>query len=126
PRAPGGTSAFFAYLNLNKRGIVLDLASPAGSEALLALVRDADVVVESFAPGHLDALRLGYETLRGANPRLVLTSVTLYGQTGPWASRPGNDLTAFAASGWAVANATQGGSPLKGPGYQASFVAAQN
>ncbi len=119
-------SAFFAYLNFNKRGIELNLETPRGRELLLDLVRQADVVVESFAPGYLEGFGLGFDALEAVKPGLVMTSITPYGQTGPWRDRPGNDLTAFAASGWAVANRTGNSPPLKSSGHQACFVAAEN
>jgi crotonobetainyl-CoA:carnitine CoA-transferase CaiB-like acyl-CoA transferase len=117
-------SAFFAWLNLNKRGISLNLDSTAGQALLRALVASADVVVESFAPGYLDGRRVGFDQLEAAKPGVILTSITPFGQTGPWRDREGNDLTAFALSGWAWINGTADREPLKGSGQQASFVAA--
>ena len=118
------SSAFFAFLNTNKRGIALNLESVQGQALFRALARRADVVIESFKPGYLDEHRAGYDLLDAARPGIILTSITPFGQTGPWRDREGNDLTAFALSGWAEINARNGGPPLKGSGYQASFVAA--
>ncbi len=115
-------SGFFAFLNTNKRGITLNLESTQGQALFRALARQADVVVESFAPGHLDERRAGYDLLEAARPGIILTSITPYGQTGPWRAREGADITAYALSGWAENNARNGGPPLKGSGHQASFV----
>ncbi|MFD7324036.1 CaiB/BaiF CoA transferase family protein [Streptomyces sp. NPDC059875] len=90
----------FAALNRNKRSLVLDLRTPAGRETLLRLVERSDAVVESHRPGVLDAMGLGYARLREANPRVVLTSITGFGQHGPYASRPGHDLNFLALSGF--------------------------
>ncbi|MFE2012573.1 CaiB/BaiF CoA transferase family protein [Streptomyces sp. NPDC059491] len=90
----------FAALNRNKRSLVLDLREPAGRETLLRLVERSDAVVESHRPGVLDAMGLGYDRLREANPRVVLCSVTGFGQYGPYAARPGHDLNFLALSGF--------------------------
>jgi crotonobetainyl-CoA:carnitine CoA-transferase CaiB-like acyl-CoA transferase len=116
-------SAFFAFLNLNKRGIVIDPAKQGGRDVLVDLVKASDVVVESFKPGHLDSLGLGFDTLEAIKPGLVLTSITPYGQTPPWSDREGNDLTANALGMWAEINQVEGMPPLKSAGYNASFVA---
>ncbi|MFE2102375.1 CaiB/BaiF CoA transferase family protein [Streptomyces sp. NPDC059468] len=99
----------FAALNRNKRSVVLDLRTEDGRADLLRLVRDSDVVVESYRPGVLDGMGLGYDRLREANPRIVLCSVTGFGQTGPYARRPGHDLNFLALSGFfAVPHRTAG------------------
>jgi crotonobetainyl-CoA:carnitine CoA-transferase CaiB-like acyl-CoA transferase len=116
-------SAFFTFLNFNKRGIVLDLQSESGRDVFLRLLGEADVVVESFRPGYLESLGLGFEALEARKPGIILTSITPYGQTPPWSEREGNDLTAFAMGLWADANQVDGMPPLKGAGYSASFVA---
>jgi formyl-CoA transferase len=84
-------SATFGSVNRNKKSIVLDLKSEAGVEAALKLAATADVVIENFRPGTMERLGLGYETLNAANPRLIYCSVTGFGQTGPYAKRPGYD-----------------------------------
>ena len=86
---PEGTSdpnsgGLFIYLNTNKRGITLNLETAAGRDLLLELVSSADVVVESFAPGTLDRLGLSFEELERVRPGVILTSITPFGQTGPW------------------------------------------
>lgn len=77
-------SLLFSNLNLNKRGITLNLKNEAGRELLLELVHKADILVESFRPGVMERLGLGYETLKAVNPRLVVTAVSNFGQTGPY------------------------------------------
>ena len=77
-------SAAFLYLNRNKRGITLNLRTETGRQLFLKLVKIADVIVESFEPGVLGALGLGHETLKQHNPSIIVTSVTNFGQTGPY------------------------------------------
>jgi crotonobetainyl-CoA:carnitine CoA-transferase CaiB-like acyl-CoA transferase len=89
----------FAALNRGKRSIQLDLKSDAGRDAFLALAHDADVVVESFRPGVMDRLGVGWEVLRGVNERLVYCAITGYGQDGPLAARAGHDLNYLARTG---------------------------
>ena len=85
--------------NLGKHSVVVDLEQPAGVDRLRALAREADVLVESAAPGTLESRGLGYAELRALNPRLIVCSITPYGQRGPKRSLRGSDLTALAASG---------------------------
>ena len=90
---PGGHDpAEAVWLNRNKRSVTLDLKSEPGAQALRDLAAGADVVVEGFRPGVLPRLGLGYPELSAVNPRLVLCSLTGYGQTGPYAELPGHDL----------------------------------
>ena len=89
---------WWAYAR-NKRSVELDLTTPAGRESFLELVRGADILVESFAPGYLDGLGLGYAELSAINPALIITSVTPFGSTGPKANWAASDLTAWASSG---------------------------
>jgi crotonobetainyl-CoA:carnitine CoA-transferase CaiB-like acyl-CoA transferase len=95
----GSDSLGFLNMNRNKRSVALDLKTEAGKSVLLRLARQADVLVENYRPGALKRLGLGYEVLREVNPRLVYTSISGFGQTGPWADRPGFDLMAQAMSG---------------------------
>jgi alpha-methylacyl-CoA racemase len=85
-------SAMFLSLNRGKRSIRVDLKSEAGREVLLRLARDADVLLESFRPGVMDRLGVGYETLREINPGLVYCAITGYGQDGPLRDRAGHDM----------------------------------
>ncbi len=92
-------SATFGSLNRNKKSIVLDLKTEDGLSAALALVESADVVIENFRAGTMDRLGLGYEALSRANPRLIYTSITGFGPTGPYAARAGYDTVGQAMSG---------------------------
>jgi crotonobetainyl-CoA:carnitine CoA-transferase CaiB-like acyl-CoA transferase len=98
-RMKGADSLGFLNMNRNKRSVVLDLKTAAGKEVLLRLAKDADILVENYRPGAMKRLGLGYEVLKEINPRLVYTSISGFGQTGPWADRPGFDLMAQAMSG---------------------------
>lgn len=95
----GTRSAYFLALNRNKRSIRLDLKSEGGREALLALVEEADALVDSFRPGVLDRLGVGYERLREVNPALVYCPITGYGQTGPNRDRAGHDMNYLGLNG---------------------------
>jgi crotonobetainyl-CoA:carnitine CoA-transferase CaiB-like acyl-CoA transferase len=94
-------SNFFLTVNLNKRDLVLDLASHAGRDLLLQLVAEADVVVENFTPKVLDKLGIGWEAIHAVNPRTVLVRMPAYGLDGPWRERPGFAQTVEQASGLA-------------------------
>ena len=102
-RGDARVSGFFASVNRNRRGIVLDLKSAEGKEALRKLVAASDVLLENFAPGTMQRLGLGYEALREVNPRLIYVAISGFGQlepyVGPWSSRPANNATSQAMSG---------------------------
>jgi crotonobetainyl-CoA:carnitine CoA-transferase CaiB-like acyl-CoA transferase len=99
PPLAGEGSAAFQALNRNKRSLALDVRAEGGAAAFTRLARSADVVVESYRPGVLDRLGIGYEALRRESPRLVLCSITGYGQDGPGAGRAGHDLDYAAYAG---------------------------
>jgi crotonobetainyl-CoA:carnitine CoA-transferase CaiB-like acyl-CoA transferase len=90
--ADSAKSALFLALNRNKRSIRIDLKHERGRETLLALVREYDVVLESFRPGVLDRLGVGYERMREVNPGLVYCAISGYGQTGPKRDAAGHDM----------------------------------
>ncbi len=92
-------SLSFLYLNANKRSLTLDLAGSEGKAAFQRLVATADVVLETFTPGYLDGLGLGYKGLRDINPRLIMTSITGFGQTGPYRHFQSCDIVAQAMGG---------------------------
>ncbi|MBV9335990.1 MAG: CoA transferase [Solirubrobacterales bacterium] len=96
---PSAASALFLSLNRGKRSIRLDLKCAPGREVLLRLARDADVVLESFRPGVLERLGVGYERLHAENPRLVYCAITGYGQQGPGRGRSGHDLNYLGLNG---------------------------
>jgi len=89
----------FAHLNRNKESLVLDLKAPQGREICLELVRRADIFVENFRPGTAERLGLGYESLRALNRGLVYCSISAFGQSGPYAGKPGFDTLGQAMSG---------------------------
>ncbi|WP_322058715.1 CaiB/BaiF CoA-transferase family protein [Paraburkholderia sp. J63] len=93
----------FAQLNRGKRSVALDLKTPAGKQAFIELIREADALVEGFRPGVMARLGLDYATLAAVNPRLVMCSISGFGQTGPYAHAPGHDLNYLALGGfWSV------------------------
>jgi len=120
------TSALFLYLNTGKKSVELDLRTPAGHEAFLRLAATADVVIENFLPRDMQALGLTWDNLRAVNPRLVLISVTTFGQDGPYAGYASNNLIAFAMGGQMYITGTQEGGPLKNGGYQADYQGGLN
>ncbi|MBX3155989.1 MAG: CoA transferase [Deltaproteobacteria bacterium] len=122
PPAKGGLSGRFLAVNRGKRSLALDLKAPAGRDAFLGLVAKADVVVESFRPGVMDKLRVGYAALAAANPRIVLCSISGYGQTGPYAHRAGHDLDYIALAGVLAMGGAGGGPPVM-PGVQIADLA---
>ena len=92
-------SLFWWAYNVNKRGITLNLETADGRDLFKKLVKTSDFILESFPPGHLARLGLGYDVLASINPGLILASITPYGQTGPKADYPWSDLTAWASCG---------------------------
>jgi alpha-methylacyl-CoA racemase len=114
-------SALFLSLNRNKRSVRLDLKSDGGREALLALVRDADVVLESFRPGVLDRLGVGYERMREENPGIVYCAISGYGQTGPKRDASGHDMNYLGLIGLLGLTGAQGGEPMQAAGQIADL-----
>ena len=109
----GPDSLGFLNMNRNKRSVVLNLKTEAGRTLLLRLAKDADILVENYRPGAMKRLGLGYEDIKAVNPRLIYTSISGFGQTGPWADRPGFDLMAQAMSGVMSVTGYPGGPPVK-------------
>jgi crotonobetainyl-CoA:carnitine CoA-transferase CaiB-like acyl-CoA transferase len=89
----------FAHLNRNKESLALDLKNEKGKAICVELIKKADVFVENFRPGTAERLGLGYETLRAMNPKLVYCSISAFGQSGPYADKPGFDTLGQAMSG---------------------------
>ena len=104
-------SLWWAFANRNKQCISVDLSTEVGQALLRELVADADVLIESFRPGTLERWGLGYDDLAEINPRLILTRVSGFGQTGPYSSRPGFGTAAEAMSGFAHINGYPDGPP---------------
>ena len=92
-------SLFWAAYCANKRGVTMDLDSEAGRDQLFRLAGGADILIESFRPGYMGELRLGYADLSDINPGLIYTSITPYGQTGPYAQHQAPDLVAWSMGG---------------------------
>lgn len=112
-----GLSPFFLLLNRNKRGLKLDLKQEAGRDALLRLARDAQVVVESFRPGVMDRLGIGYEAVRKENPAIVYCAISGFGQSGPLRDAAGHDINYCGYAGVLDQIGTAGGPPVV-PNFQ--------
>ncbi len=111
----GPVKATFVAFNRGKRSVVVDLKTLEGKEDLLGLVKDADVLIENFRPGVLDALGLSYEVCRKTNSSLVYCSITGFGKSGPYAQKPAFDGVALAYSGMAGLLTDQVDTRLRGP-----------
>lgn len=109
----GSDSTCFTAMNRGKRGIVLDLKSARGRDALVRLVAGADIFLENFRPGVMHALGLDYAALSAVNERLIYASISGYGQTGPDRAKGGFDLVAQGASGLMSVTGEPGGPPVK-------------
>jgi len=112
-RLKGADSGGFLALNRNKRSIEVDLKNEAGRDVFYELVRSADILVENYRPGVTARLKIDYPTLKAINPRLIYASISGFGQTGPWAQRPGFDLIAQAMSGIMSGTGYPGLPPVK-------------
>jgi crotonobetainyl-CoA:carnitine CoA-transferase CaiB-like acyl-CoA transferase len=119
-------SLFFLMANLNKRGIVLDLEHPKDAARFKELARTADVIVESFAPGYLASLGLDHASLEADNPGLVMTSITPFGQTGPYSQYKGCEIVTYATSGIMAISGTTDREPLKHGGFPGHYESAMN
>src|SRR3954467_2473717 len=117
----GTGSAYFLALNRNKRSLRLNLKDERGREVLLRLVEDYDVVVESFRPGVMDRLGVGYEALRERNPRLIYCPISGYGQDGPLTARSGHDTNYLALNGLLGLTGRRGGPPVQSAGQIADL-----
>ena len=109
----GPDSMGFLNMNRNKRSVTLDLKSKAGQEVLYRMAKEADILVENYRPGVMKRLAVDYETLAALNPALVYVSISGFGQSGPWAQRPGFDLMAQAMSGIMSVTGYSDGPPVK-------------
>lgn len=99
PPWQNGESVVSMCFNRNKRSIIVDLKKPQGAQLIKQLAKTCHVVLESFRPGVMDRLGIGYEALREVNPGIIFASVSAYGQTGPWKDKPGVDGIVQAVSG---------------------------
>ncbi|MEK6277041.1 MAG: CaiB/BaiF CoA-transferase family protein [Actinomycetota bacterium] len=117
----GTRSALYLALNRGKRSIRLNLKEEAGREALLKLVGQYDVVLESFRPGVLDRLGVGYEQMREANPGIIYCAITGYGQTGTHTARAGHDMNYLGLTGLLGMTGERGGRPIQAAGQIADI-----
>ena len=116
-------SALFSYLNLGKKGITLNLKSAWGREAFLRLVGRSDVLIENYEPRVMPSLDLGYDEMQKVNPRLVMVSISNYGQTGPYRDYKGSEITMNAIGGIQYEIGEPDREPLKLGGEQMQFQA---
>ena len=131
PRVPGDAApvedgAWHLYLNAGKRSMALELKTEQGRETLLQLAAEADLLVENFAPGTLDRLGLGYAELRGVNPALVVTSISNFGQTGPYRDWRAAEVNLYAMGGLMNITGEPDQEPLKEGAPLAQLGAGQN
>jgi crotonobetainyl-CoA:carnitine CoA-transferase CaiB-like acyl-CoA transferase len=117
------TSIPFLYLNTNKRSVTLDITSPTGGLLLKRLAQWADVVVEGHQPSYLESLGLGYKALAGGNPALIMTSITPFGQTGPYRDFEADDIVTTAMSGLMHLSGDADKEPIRNALDQSMYVA---
>src|SRR5579859_2580556 len=115
PYGPGGMGLTFLAINRNKRSMTLNLKSAEGRAIFLRMVGQADVVLESFRPGVMDRLELGYEQLKQVNPGIVYCAISGYGQDGPYRLRAGHDLNYAGYAGLLHYNRHVNGDPVMPP-----------
>lgn len=112
PPLVDGQSVLFNAINRNKRSLSLNLKKERGRDLLLRLIESADVLVEGNRPGVMKRLGLGWDVIHARNPKLVMCSITGYGQDGPFAARAGHDLNYMATAGGLGLNGEKGGPPV--------------
>jgi len=116
-------SGLFLYLNTDKKSITLNLKTQTGREVLKELIREADVLVENFEPRVMPSLGLDYKALEKINPKLVMTSISNFGQTGPYRDYKAREITLFAVSGQMYNLGDKGREPLKYGGSPNQYLA---
>lgn len=119
-------SLFYLMLNLNKRGITLNLDTSEGAAILRRLATEVDVIVESFPPGYLADRGLDYASLEQENPGLIMTSITPFGQTGPYNQYQSDEIIAYATSGMMAISGTVDREPLKHGGFPGQYESGMN
>lgn len=124
-------SGLFLYLNTSKKSVTLDLDHATGVEIFKALIGQADILIENHPPGYMASLGLGWEQLSAINPRLILTSITPFGQSGPYRDWKASDLITWAMSFTGYDTPTmvdhpEQENPLRAPGHQADMMGATN
>ena len=113
PHFVKGESAYFLAVNRNKESLAVDLKHPRGRAIVLDLVRRADIVLEAFRPGVAARLGLDYPTLKAANPKIIVCSISGFGQDGPYRDRPAYDIVVQAMSGGMSITGERGGAPVR-------------
>jgi len=113
PHFVKGESAYFLAVNRNKESLAIDLKHARGRAIMLDLVKRADIVVENFRPGVAARLGLGYDALKAANPKIVVCSISGFGQDGPYRDRPAYDIIVQAMSGGMSMTGELGGKPVR-------------
>jgi formyl-CoA transferase len=121
-----GVSAYFTNLNRNKQSIVLDLKKPEARDILIDLLKQSDVLLENFKPGTMDKLGLGYDTIKGVNPRIIYASISGFGQYGPYKDRPGYDIIGQAMGGLMSVSGWPDSPPTRTGTAMADIVAGLN
>jgi crotonobetainyl-CoA:carnitine CoA-transferase CaiB-like acyl-CoA transferase len=119
-------SGIFLYLNTNRKGITLNLKTETGKRIFKELVKDADVIVENFEPGVMTSLGLDYEILEKINPGLVMTSISNFGQTGPYRDYKAQEINMVALGGLMYMTGDPDKEPLKEPASTIQFAAGAN
>jgi len=119
-------SLYWFFFNSDKRGVTLDLEESEGRDVFKRLAETTDIVVESFSPGYMDSLGLGYSVLREINPKIIMTSITPFGQTGPHRDWKTSDIVAFALSGAMMICGDPDRPPLRLNPYHAYCYAGAN
>ena len=109
--AEGGHTVYFRNANRGKRSLAVDLKSEAGHEAFMRLAATADVILETFRPGVVERLGIGYDAVRARAPQIVYASISAFGQSGPYRDRPAHDLSVNALAGVASLGVDDGGKP---------------
>jgi CoA:oxalate CoA-transferase len=130
PTADPGTASdaraygtYYMSINRGKRSMVLDLKQAAGREVLLSLIDDADVLIENYRPGTMEKLDLGYETIHARNPKVIMVSISGFGQTGPYHERAALDIIVQAMGGMLSITGEQDGGPVR-PGVSMGDMTA--
>lgn len=122
-------SGLFLYLNTGKKSVTLNVTKPTGAEIFKRLIVGADILIENQRPGHLESLGLGFDVLHTLNPKLIVTSITPFGQSGPYRDWKGTDLIEWAMSltGYntpTMVNDAENENPLRAPGHPAEMMGA--
>jgi len=121
-----GDSTAFVMMNRNKKSVAINLKTPAGREVFYSLVKKADALVVNFRPGVTARLAIDFQTLKALNPRLVYVSITGYGDSGPLAGRPGQDLLLQSFSGLTFNAGRRNGHPVACPPFVADVIASHS